>query len=54
MLERFRGVGIDIFDEWIKHVHGRQKECWLTYRISEVDIDEDKVIQINILYFDIN
>ena len=41
MLARFRDAGIDIFDEWIKHVHGRQKECWLTYRISEVDVDED-------------
>ncbi len=41
MLARFRGAGIDIFDEWIKHVHGRQKECWLSYRISEVDVDED-------------
>lgn len=41
MLSRFRGEGIDIFDEWIKRVHGRGKECWLTYRISEVDVDTD-------------
>ena len=41
MLERFRDAGIDIFDEWVKHVHKRKKECWLTYRISEVDVDED-------------
>lgn len=41
MLARFRGEGVDIFGEWIKHVHGRNKECWLTYRISEVDVDED-------------
>ena len=41
MLARFRDAGIDIFDEWIKHVRGRGKECWLTHRISEVDVDTD-------------
>ena len=41
MLARFRAEGIDVFDEWIRHVRGRSKECWLTYRISEVDVDTD-------------
>ncbi len=41
MLARLRGAGFDVFDQWIEHVHGRGKECWLTYRISEVDVDEN-------------
>lgn len=41
LFERFRSAGIDIFDEWIKRVNEKGKECWLTYRISEVDVDED-------------
>ena len=42
MLARFRSAGVDVFAEWIKHVHGRGKECWLTDRISEVDLGKDR------------
>ena len=35
---RLRGLGIDLFGEWVKVIHEKSKECWLTHRISEVDI----------------
>ena len=41
MFERFRNAGVDVFAEWIKHIHERGKECWLTHRISEVDVEKD-------------
>ena len=38
---RFRCEGIDIFGEWVKEVHGRGQECWLSHRISEVPIEAE-------------
>lgn len=40
MFARFRNDGIDIFGEWVKHVKGKGKECWVTSRISEVEFKE--------------
>ncbi len=40
MFARFRNDGIDIFGEWVKHVKGKGKECWITSRISEVEFKE--------------
>ena len=39
MFARFRSMGIDVFGEFVKEVHGRGKEIWLTSRISEVPFD---------------
>lgn len=33
---RFHSMGIDMHGEWIKHVHGLNKECWLTHRVGDV------------------
>ena len=37
--DRFRNEGIDVFGEWVKEVHRRGQECWLSHRISEVPIE---------------
>jgi len=41
MLERFRSEGIDVFGEWVREVHRRGQECWLSHRISEVPIGRE-------------
>jgi len=38
---RFRSEGIDLFGEWVKEVHRRGQECWLSHRISEVPLDTE-------------
>ena len=42
-LDKWRDSGIDIYKEWIKIIKDEKgKECWLTHRISEVDIETDQ------------
>jgi len=33
---RFHRAGIDLYGEWLRHVHGLGKECWLTHRVGDV------------------
>ena len=41
-LDRWRADGVDIFKEWVRIIkEERGKECWLSHRISEVDIGKD-------------
>ena len=35
-LTRFYRQGIDLYGEWLTHVHGLGKECWLTHRVGDV------------------
>ena len=39
-LDRFAAAGIEALGEWTKRIQERGKSCWLSYRISEVFIDE--------------
>ena len=41
-LDRLRAGGVDIFAEHIRAVKARGKECWISHRISEVEIDNDQ------------
>ena len=36
---RFYRMGIDLYGEWIRHVHGLGKECWLTHRVGDFYLD---------------
>lgn len=38
-LARFRSAGVDIFAAWVDQVHSEGKECFLTHRIAEVEIE---------------
>lgn len=40
-LDRLRLGGVDIFAEHIKRFKERGKECWISHRISEVEIDNE-------------
>lgn len=33
---RFYRLGVDLYGEWLKHVHGLDRECWLTHRVGDV------------------
>lgn len=33
---RFHSAGIDLYGEWLRHVKGLGKECWLTHRVGDV------------------
>ena len=42
-LDKWRSSGIDIFEEWVRIIKKeRKKECWLSHRIAEVDLEKDK------------
>ena len=42
-LDKWRADGIDIFGEWVRIIkEKRGKECWLSHRIAEVDLEKDK------------
>ncbi len=41
--ERFRAQGFDPFGELIKEIKNRGMKCYLTNRISEVDVDNDDI-----------
>ena len=36
---RFYQSGIDLYSEWINHVHSENKECWLTHRVGDVHLN---------------
>ncbi len=40
-MDKLRASGLDIFKEWVRIIkEKRGKECWLSHRISEVDVDK--------------
>ena len=42
-LDKWRSSGIDIFEEWVRIIKKeRKKECWLSHRIAEVELEKDK------------
>ena len=42
LFNRFTDAGVEALGEWVKIIQAKQKECWLSYRISEVLIGEDE------------
>lgn len=36
---RHYSLGVDLYKEWLDHVHGLNKECWLTHRVGDVQFD---------------
>ena len=40
--DRFVNAGIEVLGEWVKIIQQKNKECWLSYRISEVFIGENE------------
>ena len=42
LFDRFVDAGVEALGEWVKIIQAKKKECWLSYRISEVLIGEDE------------